>query len=83
MQKGKLFVNIWRDLKRAKEISIAVHAEDVARYKGNIIKNKTRDVAYSILFPSARLSFEYDEQSTILTVRLFITQLDSIPINKL
>ncbi len=83
MQKGKVFVVLWRELKRFKEVTILVHAEDVDRYKSNIIKNKLRDVGYNLQFPSARLSFEYDKENTMLRVSLLINQLDGIPLNKL
>ena len=83
MQKGKVFVILWKELKLHKEIKILVHEEDEERYRSNITKNKLRDVGYNMQFPSARLSFDYNRQQKILNVCLLVNQLDSIPLSKL
>lgn len=83
MQKGKVFVTLWKELKVHKELTILVHAEDVNRFRTNITKNKLRDVGYNIQFPSARLSYYYNREFSTLRVSLSVTQLDCIPLNKL
>lgn len=83
MRKGKPYSVIWSDLKKYRQLDILVHPNDVNKAKGNLIKNKHRDIVFNIEYPAARLSFIYSEKSLALSVKLTLTMYDDIPINEL
>ena len=83
MQKGKPYSVIWSELKKYRTLTIFVHPHDVTKAKGNLTKNKHRDIVFNIEYPQARLSFIYSDISFALEVKLSLTLYDDIPIDQL